>query len=97
MFGLFVTVERKLQKFEQIRSNLFHQLRSLHQTEKLNLGKTVSNVTYSCKFEKRIQERPKLYECKLGWGSLLSKLSLYKYIHHIQLGICSVYTTQFMI
>lgn len=42
MFGLVVTVERKLQKFEQIRSNLFHQLRSLHQTEKLNLGKTVS-------------------------------------------------------
>ncbi|XP_011445194.2 borealin [Magallana gigas] len=38
-------VERKLQKFEQIRSNLFHQLRSLHQTEKLNLGKTVLEMT----------------------------------------------------
>lgn len=38
-------VEHKLQKFEQIRSNLFHQLRSLHQRGKLNLGKTVLEMT----------------------------------------------------
>lgn len=38
----FITVERKLQLFEQKRSNLFKLFRSFHHTEKLELGKTVS-------------------------------------------------------
>ncbi|XP_048732218.1 borealin-like [Ostrea edulis] len=38
-------VERKLQLFEQKRSNLFKLFRSFHHTEKLELGKTVLDMT----------------------------------------------------
>ncbi|XP_022335659.1 borealin-like [Crassostrea virginica] len=38
-------VERKLQLFEQTRSSLFKKFRCFHQAEKLNLGKTVLEMT----------------------------------------------------